>query len=144
MSSCRRCVAGQSLCRALCLPRLTTHVVSPCPFGFSPPQCRPGEEVEITGVYTHNFDASLNTRQGFPVFATVVEANFVQKRQDAMAIYQLTEDDKLKIAELSRDPNIADRVRHSVAIVPVIPDATVASSDVWVCLYAEAVCVSCF
>jgi DNA replicative helicase MCM subunit Mcm2 (Cdc46/Mcm family) len=44
-------------------------------------QCRPGDEVEVTGVYTHNFDASLNTRQGFPVFATIVEANFVQKKQ---------------------------------------------------------------
>jgi DNA replicative helicase MCM subunit Mcm2 (Cdc46/Mcm family) len=73
-------------------------------------QCRPGEEVEITGVYTHNFDASLNTRQGFPVFATVIEANFVQKRHNAMAAYSLTEEDKEKIAELSRDPNIAERV----------------------------------
>ncbi|KAG5462768.1 MAG: hypothetical protein BJ554DRAFT_3612, partial [Olpidium bornovanus] len=36
---------------------------------------KPGEEVEITGVYRNNFDASLNTKNGFPVFATIVEAN---------------------------------------------------------------------
>jgi DNA replication licensing factor MCM2 len=34
---------------------------------------RPGEEVDITGVYTNNFEASLNTRNGFPVFSTHVE-----------------------------------------------------------------------
>jgi DNA replication licensing factor MCM2 len=37
-------------------------------------QARPGDEVEITGVYTNNFEASLNTKQGFPVFSTHVEA----------------------------------------------------------------------
>lgn len=72
--------------------------------------CRPGDEVDITGIYTHNFDASLNTRQGFPVFATVIEANYVQRRQDARASLLLTEEDKKKILELSRDPTIADRV----------------------------------
>lgn len=75
------------------------------------PQCRPGDEVDITGVYTHNFDASLNTRQGFPVFATVIEANFVVRRQDARASSMLTEEDRRKVLELSREPNIAERVR---------------------------------
>jgi DNA replication licensing factor MCM2 len=74
--------------------------------------------VEVTGVYTHNFDASLNTRQGFPVFNTVVEANFVQKKQDAMAIYSLTEEDKARIHDLARDPHIADRVRVPLCPVP--------------------------
>jgi len=41
---------------------------------------RPGEEVEVTGIYRNNFDASLNTRHGFPVFATVIEANYVCKK----------------------------------------------------------------
>jgi DNA replication licensing factor MCM2 len=28
-------------------------------------QVRPGEEVEVTGIYTHNFDTSLNTKNGY-------------------------------------------------------------------------------
>ena len=43
--------------------------------------CAPGEEVEVTGIYTHQFDMSLNTQNGFPVFSTVIEANYVQKRE---------------------------------------------------------------
>ncbi|KAJ3405172.1 MCM DNA helicase complex subunit, partial [Chytridiales sp. JEL 0842] len=31
---------------------------------------RPGEEVEITGIYRNNFDIGLNSKNGFPVFAT--------------------------------------------------------------------------
>ncbi|GJZ49728.1 DNA replication licensing factor MCM2, partial [Tanacetum coccineum] len=30
-----------------------------------------GEEIEVIGIYTNNFDLSLNTKNGFPVFTTV-------------------------------------------------------------------------
>jgi DNA replication licensing factor MCM2 len=43
---------------------------------------RPGEEVEVTGIYLNSFDVSLNVKNGFPVFNTVIEANHVQKRED--------------------------------------------------------------
>ena len=33
--------------------------------------CKPGDDIELTGIYTNNYDGSLNTAQGFPVFATV-------------------------------------------------------------------------
>ena len=46
---------------------------------------RPGEEVEVTGVYVHSYDASLNTRQGFPVFSTAIEANNVIRKSDVTA-----------------------------------------------------------
>merc|ERR1712088_40502 len=42
--------------------------------------CRPGDEIELTGVYTNNYDGSLNTAQGFPVFATVIMANHVLRK----------------------------------------------------------------
>jgi len=29
---------------------------------------RPGDEVEITGIYTHRFDYGLNVKHGFPIF----------------------------------------------------------------------------
>ncbi len=55
---------------------------------------RPGEEVEVTGVFTNNFDSALNTRNGFPVFRTVVEANYVGKRHDKESALAITAEDK--------------------------------------------------
>jgi hypothetical protein len=66
---------------------------------------------EVTGIYTNNFDLALNTKNGFPVFATVVEANHVSKKQDLFAAYKLTEEDKAEIEQLSKDPRIGQRVR---------------------------------
>ena len=34
-------------------------------------RCKPGDEVDVTGVYTNNYDGSLNTDQGFPVRYTL-------------------------------------------------------------------------
>lgn len=39
---------------------------------------RPGEEVEVTGIYCSGYDAQLNARSGFPVFSTHIEANWVR------------------------------------------------------------------
>ncbi|CAE7186886.1 unnamed protein product [Symbiodinium sp. KB8] len=76
---------------------------------------RPGEEVEVTGIFSNSYDASLNSRQGFPVFATVLEANSVRKRGDALASKGLTDEDKRQIEELARDPAIGQRIVRSIA-----------------------------
>ncbi|XP_010522980.1 PREDICTED: DNA replication licensing factor MCM2 [Tarenaya hassleriana] len=76
---------------------------------------RPGEEIEVTGIYTNNFDLSLNTKNGFPVFATVVEANYVTKKQDLFSAYKLTHEDKVEIENLAKDPRIAERIIKSIA-----------------------------
>jgi DNA replication licensing factor MCM2 len=76
---------------------------------------RPGELVEVTGVYTNNFDAALNTKNGFPVFATVIEANHVSKKEDAFSPFRLTGDDEDKIREMSRDPQISKKIIDSIA-----------------------------
>ncbi|GAV82593.1 MCM domain-containing protein/MCM2_N domain-containing protein [Cephalotus follicularis] len=76
---------------------------------------RPGEEIEVTGIYTNNFDLSLNTKNGFPVFATVVEANYVTKKQDLFSAYKLTLEDKEEIEKLSKDPRIGERIVKSIA-----------------------------
>ena len=34
--------------------------------------CKPGDEIELTGIYSNQYDVSLNTKQGFPVFTTVI------------------------------------------------------------------------
>ncbi|KAL1334951.1 hypothetical protein HN51_063889 [Arachis hypogaea] len=76
---------------------------------------RPGEEIEVTGIYTNNFDLSLNTKNGFPVFATVVEANYVTKKHDLFSAYKLTQEDKEEIENLSKDPRIGERIIKSIA-----------------------------
>ncbi|KAI8552939.1 hypothetical protein RHMOL_Rhmol06G0306800 [Rhododendron molle] len=70
---------------------------------------------EVTGICTNNFDLPLNTKNGFPVFATVVEANYVTKKQDLFSAYKLTEEDKEEIEKLSKDPNIGEKIIKSIA-----------------------------
>ena len=38
-------------------------------------QVKPGQEIDVTGVYLTSFDAALNRKSGFPVFSTLVEAS---------------------------------------------------------------------
>ena len=76
---------------------------------------KPGEEVEITGIYRNSYDAQLNNKNGFPVFATIIEANHVVKSHDQLAGFRLTEEDEREIRALSRDPKIVDKLIKSIA-----------------------------
>lgn len=76
---------------------------------------KPGEEIEVTGVYRNNYDAALNNKNGFPVFATILEANYVVKSHDQLAGFRLTEEDEQQIRQLSKDPKIVDKIINSVA-----------------------------
>ena len=76
---------------------------------------KPGEEVEITGIYRNQFDASLNSKNGFPVFSTVIEANHISKAHDQFAAFRLTEQDEHSIRQLSKDPDIIPRIISSIA-----------------------------
>lgn len=76
---------------------------------------KPGEEIEVTGIYRNNYDAQLNNRNGFPVFATIMEANHVIKSHDQLAGFRLTEEDEREIRALSRDPQIVDKIIASIA-----------------------------
>ncbi|GAQ88362.1 DNA replication licensing factor MCM2 component [Klebsormidium nitens] len=78
-------------------------------------QARPGEEIEVTGIYTNNFDAALNTKNGFPVFATLIEANYIHKKEDLFSAYKLTDEDKAEVLKLSKDPRIGQRIIKSIA-----------------------------
>ncbi|KFH41497.1 DNA replication licensing factor-like protein [Hapsidospora chrysogenum ATCC 11550] len=78
-------------------------------------KAKPGEEIEVTGIYRNNYDAQLNNRNGFPVFATILEANNVVKSHDQLAGFRLTEEDEQEIRKLSRDPNIVDKIINSMA-----------------------------
>jgi len=56
----------------------------------------------------------LNTKNGFPVFTTVVEANYATKKQDLFAAYKLTDEDKAEIGKLSKDTRIGERVSFTI------------------------------
>jgi DNA replication licensing factor MCM2 len=77
---------------------------------------RPGDEIDITGVYVNSYDASgIQQRNGFPVFSTHVEANHILRKGDAFATQNLTDDDKHEIRELSKKPKIVQRIIQSIA-----------------------------
>ena len=78
-------------------------------------KAKPGEEIEVTGIYRNNYDAQLNNRNGFPVFATILEANNVVKSHDQLAGFRMTEEDEQEIRKLARDPQIVDRLVNSIA-----------------------------
>jgi DNA replication licensing factor MCM2 len=77
---------------------------------------RPGEEIEVTGAYLNQFyDRALNNRNGFPVFSTVIRANYVQKREELFSNKMLTEDDKRALHKLSQDPRIGEKLISAIA-----------------------------
>lgn len=54
---------------------------------------RPGDEVEITGIYINKFEYNSNVKHGFPVFSTTIEANNIIRFGDENVI-ELTDEDK--------------------------------------------------
>jgi len=76
--------------------------------------CRPGDEIELTGVYTNNYDGSLNTAQGFPVFATVIMANHVYRKDESNATKSMTDEDIKAIVALSKDERVGERIVASI------------------------------
>ena len=63
-------------------------------------------------MFTNSYDGSLNTANGFPVFATVIEANYISKKDDKMAVASLTDEDIKAIQQLAKDEKIGERVRE--------------------------------
>lgn len=76
---------------------------------------------EVTGIYANNFDLSLNKKNGFPVFETQVEANYVAKQQDLFSAYKLTQEDKEEIEKLAKDHRIGERVCYEDKFVGIVP-----------------------
>ncbi len=77
--------------------------------------CKPGDEIELTGVYTNNYESSLNTKHGFPVFATVIMANHILVKDESNASRALTDEDIRAINALSKDERIGERIMASIA-----------------------------
>lgn len=75
---------------------------------------RPGDEVEITGIFINKFDYGANIKHGFPVFHTIIEANNVRRFGDE-DIVEITDEDKAAIKKLSKEPGIEQKIFDSVA-----------------------------
>ena len=76
---------------------------------------RPGEEVEVTGIYQHTFEPGANIKNGFPVFGTVIEANYIQRKSEAMVSREITAEDRIEIDRIKNSPNAIKRVIKSIA-----------------------------
>ncbi|XP_034021825.1 DNA replication licensing factor MCM2 [Thalassophryne amazonica] len=77
--------------------------------------CKPGDEIELTGIYHNNYDGSLNMANGFPVFATVIMANHITCCDEGVAVTELTDEDVKVIVTLSKDERIGERIFASMA-----------------------------
>ncbi|CAM5154293.1 unnamed protein product [Natator depressus] len=77
--------------------------------------CKPGDEIELTGIYHNNYDGSLNTANGFPVFATVIMANHIAKKDNKVAVGELTDEDMKVLIGLSKDEQIGEKIFASIA-----------------------------
>jgi DNA replication licensing factor MCM2 len=78
-------------------------------------KAKPGEEIEVTAIYRNNYSGQLNNKNGFPTFATMLEANHIIKTHDQLAGFRLTEEDEREIRALSKDPKIVDKIVQSIA-----------------------------
>jgi DNA replication licensing factor MCM2 len=68
---------------------------------------KPGEEVEVTGIYSQaGGNVNSSDRSGFPVLGTVIEANHLQKKNSATNS-GITDEDKRRIRELAADPRVS-------------------------------------
>ncbi|WUR03358.1 DNA replication licensing factor MCM2 [Vairimorpha necatrix] len=73
---------------------------------------KPGEEIEVIGIYKNNFNVSLNIKNGFPVFFTVIEGVFIEKNVNQC---KLNEEDIKEIKRLSKNPNVKNIIFNSIA-----------------------------
>ena len=75
---------------------------------------RPGDEVDITGIYNYRYEIPLNIKQGFPIFVTLIEANYVSRLEES----QMEEDDlesEAKYRKFAKSENLDERIFGSIA-----------------------------
>lgn len=69
------------------------------------------------GIYCSGYDTMLNAKNGFPVFSTHIEANYISKSMDAWNVHKLTDEDRQKITALAADPRIGEDSEEECADV---------------------------
>ena len=59
----------------------------------------------------------MNIQNNLPVFATIIEANYISTREDKISFETLTDEDIQEIQRLSKDPKIAQRVNDRLLLL---------------------------
>lgn len=75
---------------------------------------RPGDEVEVTGVYTQRYDYALNIKHGFPLYSTIIESNYI-RRIEELETLDIDRDTRDRILKLAEHPRIDRKIYNSVA-----------------------------
>jgi len=76
---------------------------------------RPGEEIVVSGIYTNIYNPSLNMQNGFPVFTTVIEANYISKSSDFLSNQTINEVDERQIKQLAKRPDVEQILCNAIA-----------------------------
>lgn len=77
-------------------------------------RCKPGDEIDITGIYKTVYAGHLNTEHGFPVFGTLIMGNHLAVKDQSQIIESLTDEDVQTILKLSKDHRIGERIIASI------------------------------
>lgn len=75
---------------------------------------RPGDELNLTGIYRCLYDAATNARTCFPVYRTDIQAVHITRKGD-LKLIQISDDQQQQILELAKSPNIRERFISSMA-----------------------------
>lgn len=67
---------------------------------------------------------------GFPVFATVILANHITRRDEGVAVAELTDEDVKAIVALSKDERIGERVSNLIQIVKMEKGCYLGSKEI--------------
>lgn len=77
---------------------------------------RPGDAVQIIGVYMNKYSLNLNVKQGFPVFNTVIEANSIKRTEEAEYVNdESAKDMEEAFKQLSKRVNLEEDIMNSLA-----------------------------
>lgn len=78
---------------------------------------KPGEEIEVVGIYKNNYDGQLNAKNGFPVFATLIEANSIRRKESLSMEGGIawSEEDEREFRKLSQERGIIEKIISSMA-----------------------------
>lgn len=75
---------------------------------------KPGELVDILGIYKSRYDLGLNIKHGFPLLQVELEANNAE-RVEYTRSFDITHDDIKAIKALAKDPYIRERLIASIS-----------------------------
>lgn len=75
---------------------------------------KPGDLVSVTGTYSAEFSVEQMVATSYPVFKTEINVNWLTKPNDTKEL-GLTEEDVKLLEDLSKEPDIRERIVASIA-----------------------------